>query len=92
MTEPVEAGYEGKEVLKLLAHKCEACGKGSPTKHGLHIHEARWCGWSERMSKGGCEESLHLGLSSSLLSPRQRDAADDMEKHRQKSRTNKCVS
>ena len=30
-----------------------------------------------------------LRLSSSLLSPRQRDAADDMEKHRQKNRTNK---
>ena len=33
-----------------------------------------------------------LRLSSSLLSPRQRDAADDMEKHRQKSRTNKPTS
>ena len=37
--------------------KCGACGKGFPTKHGLHIHEARWCGWSERMSKEGYEVS-----------------------------------
>jgi len=35
---PVEAYYEDKEVLKLLAHSCEACGKGPPTKHGLHVH------------------------------------------------------
>ena len=41
---PVEVGYEGKEVLELLAHKCEACGKPPSTKHDLHIHEARWVG------------------------------------------------
>ena len=28
---------------RVWAHACEGCGRGFPTRHGLHVHEGRWC-------------------------------------------------
>ena len=46
-----KGAYEEKEVKKLLTEKCEACGRTSPTLHGLHVHQGRWCDLSKRLGK-----------------------------------------
>ena len=34
-----EEEYSGRK----WEHMCGACGKGFPTKHGLSVHQGRWC-------------------------------------------------
>ena len=46
---PTAADYKLKENAELLKEKCEGCGRCFVNKHGLSMHQGRWCDWFSRL-------------------------------------------
>ena len=44
-----DSNAEAKE--KILMHSCQACGRGFSSYQGLKTHEAKWCGWADKLDR-----------------------------------------
>ena len=49
----VSATTETEIVEMKFSHKCNKCMRTFPTRHGLRVHEGRWCGRKKNRSRTG---------------------------------------